>query len=130
MKRIDASVSRKMDIFLEEIYPESQKAGEEMAGLKFGKSQTRGFESLLTSTGRFSEILNYIKKQAGKDKKKEAWVQVAPTLLAQLEILETKAMELGNGDPSFTLQIKIKLAREWGKQVISHYMYQQMRMGE
>ena len=128
MNRIDAAVSREMDLFLEEIYGDSKSAGQGMADVNLGKSQVRGFESMLTSTSRFSEIINYIKNQAGKDTK-GAWSSVAPGLLVQLERLENKAEVLGKDDPSLILQIKIKLVLGWGKQVIAHCLYQRMLMG-
>lgn len=128
MNRIDAAVSREMDLFLEEIYGDSKSAGQGMADVNLGKSQVRGFESMLTSTSRFSEIINYIKNQAGKDTK-GAWSSVAKGLLDQLERLENKAEALGKDDPSLILQIKIKLVRGWGKQVIAHCLYQRMLMG-
>ena len=59
MNRIDVAVSRQMDLFLEDIYTEAKSAGQDMADVKLGKSQVRGFESMLTSTSRFSEIINY-----------------------------------------------------------------------
>lgn len=62
------------------------------AGL--GKAQIRGLETLVTSVSRFSEIVNYIKNQVGKDKKGK-WLQVGSRLLEQLELMETRAAQMG-----------------------------------
>ena len=128
MKKITANISREIDLFLEEIYADSKKDGEGLAEVGLGKAQIRGLETLITSTTRFSEIINYIKNQAGKDTKMK-WAIVAPGMISRLETLEEKAEELGEGDPYLTLAIKIKLARGWGKQVISHCLYKLMLMG-
>ncbi|MDM8539430.1 hypothetical protein QUF70_21965 [Desulfobacterales bacterium HSG17] len=123
-----ADISREIDLFLEEIYDDSKKAGEEMAEVGLGKAQIRGLETMILSTTRFSEIMNYIKNQAGKDNKMK-WAIVAPGLIKRLEKLEEKAEELGKNDPSLCLAIKMKLARGWEKQVISHCLYQLLLMG-
>ena len=141
MTHIDATISRAIDLYLEKIYPDSKLAGDELAAKKLGKTQLRGLETVISSTSRFSEIVNYIKNQAAKDTKK--WLVVAPTLIKQLDALEAQAEtialeaqariqseaqdsggENGNGNASLILDIKMKLVRGWGKQVISHCLYE------
>ena len=118
-----------IDVLLESTYPNARDAGNQMAALMarhpshFGMSQIRGLESIIVSATRFSEILNYIKNQTGKDRN-NVWPRVAPMLIEQLEGLENSAVELGADDPSLVLAIKMKLARGWGKQVITHCLYQ------
>ncbi|MBI2840799.1 MAG: hypothetical protein HYX75_20975 [Acidobacteria bacterium] len=118
----------KIDIFLEQVYPESVKLADAIvaAGLDT-KSQLRGFETLVNATTRFSEIINYIKNQAGKEKKKAGgaggWAKVAPALLDQLSSLEQEAHRIGAGDPGAVLDLKLRLARGWAKQVVAHYLY-------
>ncbi len=119
----DPEILKEIDLYLEEIYPESKKAGIEMADLDLRKSQVRGLETLITSTHRFSEILNYIKNQAGKDKKNK-WSRLAPLLLKQLDLLENKVKEISKDEAAITLEIKLKLARGWARQVVSHYLYE------
>ncbi len=115
-------ILREIDLYLEDFYPNSVNAGNQMASADLRMAQIRGLETLVTSVTRFSEIINYIKNQTGKDKK-NTWVQVGSLLLSQLEQLENKAGEMGNGDPVVTLEIKMKLARGWAKQVVAHYLY-------
>src|SRR5208282_1231407 len=94
---LDNSTLRGIDEYLEDYYASdrSQKAGEQMVEVGLSMAQIRGLQTLITSTTRFSEIINYIKNQAGKeDKKKNQWMKVAPNLLAQLQDLETRAREL------------------------------------
>ena len=116
-----------IDLLLETTYPNAKDAGNQMAALmdgkKFGMSQIRGLESIIVSATRLSEILNYIKNQTGKDRN-NLWPRVAPTLIEQLEGLENSAIEIGADDPSLVLAVKMKLARGWGKQVITHCLYQ------
>ncbi len=114
---------RKIDLILEEFYPKSVRAGKMMAEARLRNAQIRGLETLITSTSRFSEVLNYIKNQAGKDRKGQ-WSRVAPVLLEQLEFLEAKAGKLGRDDPAMTLDIKMKLVIGWAKQVATHYLYE------
>jgi len=115
---------REIDIFLEEFYPQSQTAGRELARALPEKSQIRNLETLVISTRRFSEIKNFIKNQAGKEKEANPqWRRVAPNLLKQLEELENQAATLSGGDPGRTLAIKLHLARGWVKQVVANYLF-------
>ncbi len=138
MRHIDAKISRKIDLYLEKIYADSKLAGDELAEKKLGKTQLRGLETLITSTSRLSEIVNYIKNQAARDTNRK-WIDVAPRLIRQLEALEAQAeviaseaqaeaQDIGggneNGNASLILDIRMKLARGWGKQVISHCLYE------
>lgn len=123
---LDNRIRRAIDVYLEDFYEKgrSKDAGEQMARVKLTMAQVRGFETLAASTPRFSEIINYIKNQAGKEPKaKGQWGQVAPGLLSQLEDLEKKAMELGDKDPEKVAPIKLKLARAWAAQVVTHYLF-------
>lgn len=114
---------REIDLFLEEFYPQSKNAGNEMTLVDLRNNQIRGLETLITSASRLSEIINYIKNQAGKDKK-NTWSKIAPLLLDQLGLLKAKAKEIGKEDPANTLDIKMKLARGWAKQVVTHFLYE------
>jgi hypothetical protein len=120
---------KEIDLYLEEFYPKSVGAGNAMAIADLGNTQIRGLETLITSASRFSEIINYIKNQTGKDKKGK-WLQIGPLLLGQLEQLENKANEMGREDPETKLEIKMKLARGWAKQVVTHYLYSMSLKGK
>ncbi|HLC14729.1 MAG TPA: hypothetical protein VJL89_00685 [Thermodesulfovibrionia bacterium] len=115
-------ISKEIDIFLEDFYPKSQNAGDEMSRARLSPSQLRGLENLIVSTTRFSEIKNYIKNQTGKDKKNQ-WIQVASLLLGQLDSIEDKARKISGDDVSLLLKIKMTLAQGWARQVITHYLY-------
>ncbi len=119
---LEPQTLKAIDLYLEEFYPQSKNAGNEMARVDLGTSQIRGLETLVTSTTRFSEIINYIKNQAGKDRH-NTWSQIAQLLLNQLEQLETKATQMGYEDPAMILDIKMRLARGWAKQAVTHYLY-------
>jgi len=121
---LDPDTLHRIDIYLEQFYPESVKAGAKMAAVDLGTTQIRGLETLITSTSRFSEIINYVKNQAGKDRKQK-WSIVAPILLKQLDELETEAKTIGLEKPQNILEIKMKLARGWAKQVATHCIYEQ-----
>ncbi|CAN2041388.1 conserved hypothetical protein [Candidatus Magnetomoraceae bacterium gMMP-15] len=180
---LEPETLRAIDLYLESIYTQSENAGNQMyqAGLK--NTQIRGLETLVTSTTRFSEVINYIKNQTGKDKKRQ-WTQVAVLLLSQLKKIEknaedsykiteisldklkmeflpedlidklkklkkepysTKDLFLYNLEKNISseilddykslilkhaqmqigtvLDIKIRLARGWVKQIVTHYLY-------
>lgn len=113
---------RAVDLYLEEFYPRSVEAGRQIAANNaFKKSQIRGFERIVLSAVRFSQIINFIKNRAGKDR--NVWGDAAALLLPQLTDLETKAVELAQGDVETILKIKLLLARGWAAQVVAHYLY-------
>ncbi|MFH1114075.1 MAG: hypothetical protein V1792_09165 [Pseudomonadota bacterium] len=122
---IERTQLRAIDQFLEEYYEggKTQEAGELMAVNGMKKSQLRGLENLIVSTTRFSEIVNYIKNQVGKEKRDDTWRKIGPKLLTQLEDLEVKAMEIAGEDPARRLQVKLHLAKGWARQVVAHYLY-------
>lgn len=117
-----------IDVYLEEIYDRSKTAGEGLSSANFGMAQIRGLENMIMAAPRFSEIINYIKNQTGKDRKNQ-WIGVAPNLIEQLETLETKANQMSCGDPALALDIKMRLAKGWGRQVITHCLYANLIRG-
>ncbi len=128
------SIKQKQDIdeFLESFYPKAKKIGEDLVSVRLKKTQVRGFETMVASVTRFSDVVNYVKNQAGKDNKKADkadWSLIASDMLNHLEILENKAKEIGEGDPGLVLAIKMKLARGWARQVSTHYFYQESLTG-
>jgi len=83
-------IIEEIDVYIEEFYAKSKIAAEEMVRVGLTASQVRLFEKIVSSTTRFSEIINHIKNQAGKDKTRR-WMEVASLLLSQLDELEAKA---------------------------------------
>lgn len=128
MDVLDPETLKAIDLHLETLYESKTtiNVGQEMANSGLQTSQIRSLENLIMSTRRFSEIINFIKNQAGKDRKGQ-WVQVADTLLNQLQEIEEKAGEIGTNDAGRTLEVKRHLARGWGKQIVAHYLFAQLK---
>jgi hypothetical protein len=120
--KLSLKLLKEIDMILEEFYPEAQKTGTDLADKKFSKSQIRGLENIIVSTTRFSEIINYIKNQAGKERKDNQWGNMAHQLLSTLDTIERKAEEITSG-PADRLEVKLRLARGWARQVVAHYLY-------
>lgn len=120
---LTSKILKDIDLALEDYYIKAIEAGEAMAEHDF-KTQVRGLENLIVSTTRFSEVLNYIKNQFGKETNDRKWLTVGPVLLGQLEELETKAKEIAPDDPAVCLEVKLRLLRGWARQVVAHYFYQ------
>ena len=123
---LESETLKAIDLCLEAFYEDSMKAGNEMASADLSRAQIRGLETLITSATRFSEILNYIKNQVGKDKKGK-WQRIGSLLLDQLEALEKKANEMGKDVPGVILDIKLRLARGWARQVVTHCLFSMSR---
>lgn len=121
--RLSHTVLGQIDEFLEDFYKTAIKAGKQMADNGMSPSQVRGLEALIVSTTRFSEVLNYIKNQAGKETRAHVWKTVAPTLLSQLDEIESKAIEIAKNDPRQKMEIKMRLTRGWARQVVANYLY-------
>jgi len=123
--RLSAKMSKEIDWFLEDLYEDgkTKEAGQKLAVCKMDKSQVRGLENLVVSTTRFSEIINYIKNQVGKEKKENKWRNVGEEFLSQLKSIEAKATEIAGDDPATRLEVKLRLARGWARQVVAHYLY-------
>jgi hypothetical protein len=124
---LDLGTLKNVDLYLDAFYPRSKNAGDELAKVKISTAQIRGLETLVTSTTRFSEILNYIKNQAGKERKERKWSKIAPLLIGQLEELEIEAQRLGQ-EPRKILDIKLRLAKGWAKQVVTNYLYEKSKI--
>ncbi|WP_435550721.1 hypothetical protein [Desulfobacterium sp. N47] len=92
---IDPEILQQIDMFLENFYQQSVAAGNEMARVELSPSQVRSLETLITSTTRFSEVINYIKNQIGKDRQNK-WSQVGSFLLGQLDQIEAKVESMKN----------------------------------
>ncbi len=125
MATLTNDMYKQIDRHLESIYENSVAlAGKiSQAGLD-SKSQMRGFETLVNSTSRFSEIKNFIKNQAGKEgRQSSGWRQIAADMLTHLDAIESEAAKISNDDPEQLMAAKLRLARGWSKQVICHFLY-------
>lgn len=120
---LSAKTLKSIDLFLEDFYPKSIEAGEKIAACKMEKTQVRGLENLIVSVTRFSEVINYIKNQVGKEREKNIWKEVGPILLSQLQVIEAKAIEIAGDNPIERLEVKLRLLRGWARQVVAHYLY-------
>lgn len=131
MMPLNQQLLQTIDIFLEDYFARSQETGRLLAQHLPDKSQIRKLETLILSTSRFSEIKNFIKNQAGKERDQDnKWRRVAPRLLRQLDELEAQAHALGGGDPATILAVKLQLARGWAKQVVAHYLFELSGCGQ
>lgn len=120
-----------IDLHLEALYESKTTIdiGQKMADVELKSSQIRNLENLVMSTKRFSEIINFIKNQTGKDKKGK-WLLIADTLLHQLEDMEDKSREIGKDNPGITFEVKRQLARGWIKQIVAHYFFADLKREE
>lgn len=127
--RLNAGVTKAIDRFLEELYENgnTKEAGLKMAESDMKNTQIRGLENLIVSTTRFSEIINYIKNQVGKNRTE--WQTVGPILICQLEKIEAKAVEIAAEDLSVRMEVKLRLARGWARQVVAHFLYDAKEQG-
>lgn len=120
---LNPEILKSIDIFLEDFYERSTAAGQKMAEVGLSTAQIRNLETLVASTTRFSEIINHIKNQAGKERKEKKWSQVAPMLIEQLAALQEQAHQFGSTEPTVILKIKLRLAKGWARQVVANYLY-------
>jgi hypothetical protein len=120
---LSAKTLKSIDLFLEDYYPKASEAGDRIAACKMDKTQVRGLENLIVSVTRFSEVINYIKNQVGKEREKNTWKEVGPILLSQLKDLESQANEIAGDHPLERLEVKLRLLRGWARQVVAHYLY-------
>ncbi|KPA19004.1 hypothetical protein MHK_000782 [Candidatus Magnetomorum sp. HK-1] len=125
---LSSDILKRIDLYLEEIYEVDKKAEPEkniakkMVDLKLKTTQVRSLQTLANSASRFSEIINYIKNQAGKDNNNQ-WIIVGPLLLNKLDLLEKEARNIAGNRFSEILEVKLRLARQWIKQVVVNYLY-------
>jgi len=120
---LSAKTLKSIDLFLEDYYPKASEAGEKISACRMDKTQVRGLENLIVSATRFSEVINYIKNQVGKEREKNKWKEVGPMLLSQLQDIEIKAGDIAGDNPMERLDVKLRLLRGWARQVVAHYLY-------
>ncbi|HPQ40870.1 MAG TPA: hypothetical protein PLV45_10900 [bacterium] len=123
-RKLDRETLSKIDVYLEQMYEsgKTEETGREISSTGAKNTQIRGLETLVVSTNRFSEIINYIKNQAGKDRKGQ-WTKFGPRLLEQLDEIENVSRKMSDGDPAKRLDIKLRIARGWIRQVVASYLY-------
>lgn len=106
-------------------------------GADDGMSQLRSLQNTVYSATRFSDIIDFIKNQMGKESlKNRRWTRnlegqmVGAQLLAQLDRLKADAAGLAaqlGQDPDHpylgTFPVALRLARGWMRQVAAHYLY-------
>lgn len=130
-QRLSGGMLKTIDLYLDDLHENATTgdAGKILVDCKMDRSQVRGLENIIVSTGRFSEIINYVKNQTGKEKKENKWRTVGPILITQLEQLEKKASEIAEGDMAARMEVKLRLARGWARQVVAYYLYGQRLKG-
>ncbi len=132
---IKPDLLKKLDLFLDQYYEQSKNAGKCLSNCfpgKGGKSQIRNLENIVYTARRISAVQNFIKNQMGKDSKdNRTWTKPLSTgnksmgdfLLCQVEQLIEMAKNLSENNPELGLESVLYLARIWGKQVTSEYLY-------
>lgn len=116
----------------------AKELGERAAGIFTGnqKSQMKNLENITNSAHKMTDVLNFIKRQTGKAKAGDGWKRsnFGQRLLEQLEMnVERKvgpicqALAFGEGDAPGRMDIKLRLAREYIRQLVVHYEY---RLGD
>ncbi|KPA14382.1 hypothetical protein MHK_005403 [Candidatus Magnetomorum sp. HK-1] len=128
--QLDYQTLKKIDLHLESLYEKNyatnskNNIGKIMAEVDLGSTQVRGLERLTLSSTRFSQTINYVKNQAGKEKKnKKKWSIVAEKLIPQLEELEKEAHKIGENVPATVLEVKMRLSRGLIKMIVANYYY-------
>ena len=118
-----------IDYYLEELF-ESKKTenlGNRMKGVGLKQTQIRGLETLIVSTTRFSEIINYVKNQTGKDfarkPDKQTWAQFGSIILDHLNEIQVRAQEIVGDKKEEKMEVKLRLANGWARQVVASYLY-------
>ncbi|RME02810.1 MAG: hypothetical protein D6805_08830 [Planctomycetota bacterium] len=106
------------EIIDKKIYPKSVEMGKKFydAFRGEGKSQLRKLQTLAYSTSRFTEILNFIKNQIGKDTQRK-WTSFGEELLEELKGLQE--MEKGKLSSTHLLY----LARAYIDGAVNEYLY-------
>lgn len=127
-RRLQAAVNK----VLEDRYQRGKKTGIELAN-QWGSeknSQIRNLENLIYTTGRYSEIYNFIENQTGKDKAKKTWAisyenaTLGAWLIRELEDLaQAIDQEVASETSEFQYQARLEAAKGWAKQVVSSYLY-------
>jgi len=105
-------------------------------GCKVDKAQVRGLENLANTTGKISEITDWLKIHIGRDTKREKWSfnGIGHELLSALENLRTDAKQITKTlsqyvlDEDFERQVHLQLCREFLQHISAHFEYEQRNL--
>jgi hypothetical protein len=128
---MDIEILKKIDKAIEKFYPESPKIAEKFVNA-FGrksKSQVKNFENIVFSTTRFTEIINFVKNQAGKDYEGKGWAKnldgqlLGDIILQKLTEIDSEAKKVAEGNDEIYFDARMRILRGWTEQVVTHYEY-------
>ncbi len=100
------------------------------------KAQVRGLENLANTTGKISEITDWLKIRIGRDTKGKKWrfKGIGQELLTALENLRTDAKQIAKtlsqyaSDADFERRVHLQLCREFLMHVSAYYEYEQRNL--
>jgi len=104
--------------------------GEKAGKIFSDKTQMKNLENIANSSMKITDILNFIKRQTGKDKDRKNWYKnnFGPELLDTMEGYLAEAstsvkQKLEVTDPGEQMLIDLLIVREFIRQVVIHYEY-------
>ena len=88
------------------------------------KTQIRNLQQITCSATRFADIEDFVKNQMGKEKvgKQAPWKALGHEVLRQLGQLRAQS-EKFEADTDSQMALRLRLARGWGRTVVSEYLY-------
>ena len=139
--RIEQAIWQKSDSYFESLFDEkaenspAKKLRAAFSDTEKGTTQVRNLENIAYTTGKLSDIYDFLKRQMGRPGKLgEQWRNdnVGQDLLTELSGLQKDAQEikdevkkkfpLGVGDDT-ARQIHLRLCQEYIKHVAAHFQY-------
>jgi len=127
---MDAKILNEIDRTIEGFYSESIHIGEILASVfTNNRSQVKNLENLVYTTNRFTEVVNFIKNQMGKDIKRVDWAKkkndlmIGEYILEGLDRIDAKAKKIVKNTDDLFFDVRMRLLRGWIRQVITHYEF-------
>ena len=110
-----------------------RQIGEKLASNNINISQVRSLENIAFTTLKISDILDFLKRQVGRDTRKANWARenIGMQLIKELENLRSPANEVANSlsaDASPAVagdlprQVHLELCREYIKHLSAEYL--------
>ena len=129
-KLIQDKLIQKVDSYIDDNYKTFSKLGNRFFEVfSYDKekntirAQIRNLQQITCSATRFADIEDFVKNQMGKEKKEEPrWRTLGDDVLVALEELRKKSEQLDT-DPANQMALRLRLARGWGRAVVSQYLY-------
>ncbi len=116
---------------------QTSEYAKQLISTKLDKTQIRQLETLAYTTGKISDLIDWLKIHVGRDKDRNRWAQngIGRNLIANLERLREDAWEivmkieerypLSQKDPDLVRRVHLRLIREYLKHLAAHFEYEQ-----